>query len=187
MRVYPHAPFIPVRVEAGLTALGASSCGQGRMAYSRASSYAVATNAKPKQCRAPDHQSLPSEVNLRSTRESRGVTDENVIQSLLEYIRSTTARRGLAYAETPTRMSGGFDATILGFSLRGAPEPFSGPLVLRLFQANADGRRAPREAAMQKRACGIGLSSATCFCRRGADGAIRGRLLDNGTYARTSP
>ena len=147
------------------------------MAYSRASSYAVATNAKPKQCRAPDHQSLPSEVNLRSTRESRGVTDENVIQSLLEYIRSTTARRGLAYAETPTRMSGGFDATILGFSLRGAPEPFSGPLVLRLFQADADGRRAPREAAIQNALAELGYPAPRVLVAEERTEALGGAFL----------
>jgi hypothetical protein len=46
-------------------------------------------------------------------------------------------------------MSGGCDATILRFSLQSAPDPFSGPLVLRLFQATVDAQRAPHEAAVQ--------------------------------------
>ena len=91
------------------------------------------------------------------------MTDENVVQSLLDYMRSATARQGLAYAETPTRMSGGFDAMILGFSLQGAPKPFSGPLVLRLFQANADVRRAPREAAMQNALAELGYPAPRVF------------------------
>ena len=55
-------------------------------------------------------------VTLRISQACRAVTDKNVFRSLLYYMRSATARQGLAYAETPTRMSGGFDATILGFS-----------------------------------------------------------------------
>jgi aminoglycoside phosphotransferase (APT) family kinase protein len=53
-------------------------------------------------------------------------------------------------------MSGGYDATILRFGLRGAPDPFSGPLVLRLFQATADAGRAPREAAVQNALAELG-------------------------------
>ena len=53
-------------------------------------------------------------------------------------------------------MSGGYDATILRFGLRGAPNSFSGPLVLRLFQATADVQRAPREAAVQNALAELG-------------------------------
>ena len=91
------------------------------------------------------------------------MTDESLLQSLLDYLRSATARRDLAYAETPTRMSGGFDATIMGFSLRGAPKPFSRPLVLRLFHANADDRRAPREAAVQNALAELGYPAPPVF------------------------
>src|ERR1700685_4490154 len=76
-------------------------------------------------------------------------TEEGISLFLLDYLRSATACPALAYAEAPTRMSGGYDATILRFSLRDAPAPFSGPLVLRLFQATVDEDRAPREAAVQ--------------------------------------
>jgi aminoglycoside phosphotransferase (APT) family kinase protein len=77
------------------------------------------------------------------------LTDEDIGRSLLDYLRSATGGPVLAYAEAPTRMSGGYDATILRFSLQSAPDPFSGPLVLRLFQATASVQRAPREAAVQ--------------------------------------
>jgi hypothetical protein len=62
----------------------------------------------------------------------------------------------LAYAEAPARMSGGYDATILRFSLESAPDPFSGPLVLRLFQATVDAQRASCEAAVQKALADLG-------------------------------
>lgn len=75
--------------------------------------------------------------------------DDDIVLPLLDYLRATTACPSLAYAETPTRMSGGYDATILRFSLKGAPDTFSGPLVLRLFQPNVDVQRARREGAVQ--------------------------------------
>jgi hypothetical protein len=52
--------------------------------------------------------------------------------------------------------SGGYDAAILRFGLRGAPDRFSGPLVLRLFQPTADAQRAPREAAVQNELAELG-------------------------------
>jgi len=84
------------------------------------------------------------------------VSEEDIVRSLLDYLRSVTACPVLAYAEAPTRMSGGYDATILRFGLRGAPDPFSGPLVLRLFQATVDAQRAPREAAVQNALAELG-------------------------------
>jgi len=53
-------------------------------------------------------------------------------------------------------MSGGYDATILRFSLQSAPDPFSGPLVLRLLQATAGAQRALREAAVQNALAELG-------------------------------
>ena len=77
------------------------------------------------------------------------MSEEDIVRALLHYLRSVSARPALAYAEPPTLMTGGYDATILRFSVQGAPEPFSGPLVLRLFHATVDTQRAPREAAVQ--------------------------------------
>jgi aminoglycoside phosphotransferase (APT) family kinase protein len=77
------------------------------------------------------------------------VNKKDIVLSLLDYLRSVSACPGLAYAGAPARMSGGYDATMLSFALRGAPDPLSAPLVLRLFQATADRQRAPREAAVQ--------------------------------------
>ncbi len=60
-------------------------------------------------------------------------------------------------------MSGGFDATILRFSLQSAPNPFSGPLVLRLFQPTVDPQRAPREGAVQNALAQLGYPAPSVF------------------------
>jgi aminoglycoside phosphotransferase (APT) family kinase protein len=91
------------------------------------------------------------------------VTDEDIVRSLLEYLRSVTVRPRLDYAEAPTRMIGGYDATILSFSLQGAPAPFSGPLVLRLFQPAVDKQRALREAAVQNALADLGYPAPRVF------------------------
>ncbi len=91
------------------------------------------------------------------------MTDESIVRSLLDYLRSVTSCPVLAYAEAPTRMSGGYDATIFRFSLHDAPDPFSGPLVLRLFQATLDAQRAPREAAVQNALAELGYPAPRVF------------------------
>jgi aminoglycoside phosphotransferase (APT) family kinase protein len=91
------------------------------------------------------------------------VTEEDISRFLLDYLRSATACPVLAYADAPTRMSGGYDATILRFSLQSAPDPFSGPLVLRLFQATAGAQRAPREAAVQNALAELGYPAPRVF------------------------
>jgi len=89
--------------------------------------------------------------------------EEDIFSSLLDYLRSVTACPVLAYAETPTQMREGYDATIVRFALRGAPDPFSGPLVLRLFQATADAQQAPREAAVQNALAELGYLAPRVF------------------------
>ena len=74
-----------------------------------------------------------------------------------------TACPDLAYDEAPTRMSGGYDATILRFSLQSAPDPFSGPLVLRLFQPTVTADRAPREGAVQNALAQLGYPAPRVF------------------------
>lgn len=91
------------------------------------------------------------------------MTHEDLVRSLLAYLRSVTACPDLAYDEAPTRMSGGYDATILRFSLNRAPDPFSGPLVLRLFQATVDAQRAPQEGAVQNALAELGYPAPRVF------------------------
>ena len=105
------------------------------------------------------------------------MTDEEIVRSLLEYLRAATACPALAYDEAPTRMSGGYDATILRFSLDGAPDPFSGPLVLRLFQATVDPHRAPREAAVQNALAGLGYPAPRVFVTEARAEALGGSFI----------
>lgn len=67
---------------------------------------------------------------------------------LLSYLRELLARPALAFADPPTRLTGGFDTTIYRFALAGAPPEYSGPLVVRLFTRS--GHRVAREAAVQR-------------------------------------
>jgi len=105
------------------------------------------------------------------------VTDEDIVRALLDYLRSAISRPALAYAEAPTRMSGGYDATILRFSLQDAPEALSGPLVLRLFQANVDAQRAPREAAVQNALAELGYPAPRVFVTEARVEALGGPFI----------
>jgi aminoglycoside phosphotransferase (APT) family kinase protein len=91
------------------------------------------------------------------------MTDEDLVRSLLAYLQALTACPDLAYAEAPTRMSGGFDATVLRFSLQSGPDPYSRPLVLRLFHASIDPQRARREAAVQNALAELGYPAPRAF------------------------
>jgi len=65
---------------------------------------------------------------------------------LLEYLRERLGA-AVAYAEPPTRLSGGFDTIIHAFRLTGAAPASSGPLVLRVMTRGTSGLRVLREAA----------------------------------------
>src|SRR5271156_5928334 len=91
------------------------------------------------------------------------LTHGDLVEALLTYLRSVTGCPDLAYDEAPARMSGGYDATILRFSLDRAPDPFSGPRVLRLFQATVDPQRAPREGAVQNALAQLGYPAPRVF------------------------
>jgi aminoglycoside phosphotransferase (APT) family kinase protein len=105
------------------------------------------------------------------------VIDEEIVLALLDYLRSSTACPGLAYAEAPTRMSGGYDATILRFSLQGAPHPLTGPLVLRLFQPNVHAERAQREAAVQNALADLGYPAPRVFVAEARIEPLGGQFL----------
>lgn len=68
---------------------------------------------------------------------------------LLEYLCSALSAPELAYAEPPARILGGFDTLVYGFRLDGAPDEFSGPLVLRIFHNDPRPERVRFERAVQ--------------------------------------
>ena len=69
---------------------------------------------------------------------------------LLDVARSETGRVDLAYAELPVRLGGGFFTDNYAFRLAGAPEPWDGPLVARLFPSESPPDLAHREAVVQR-------------------------------------
>ncbi len=93
-----------------------------------------------------------SDVEINRPSQQGGAAAESdaiVAARLLRYLQSAMQDPALAYAETPARMSGGFEAAIFSFRLGVAPAPFAGPLVLRLFQASRHPQAVRREAAVQ--------------------------------------
>jgi aminoglycoside phosphotransferase (APT) family kinase protein len=62
----------------------------------------------------------------------------------------------LAYAEPPAPISGGYDTRIFALRLSGAPEAWSGPLILRVMSPTQDPTRALKERATQNALAGAG-------------------------------
>ncbi len=71
--------------------------------------------------------------------------DTEVATQFLNYLARKFDCVGLAYAEGPARISGGFDASIFGFALNGAPDLLRGPLILRLNRAGTSPQRVKLE------------------------------------------
>jgi aminoglycoside phosphotransferase (APT) family kinase protein len=82
---------------------------------------------------------------------------EEVAEPLLAHLRQELGEPGLAYAEPPAAVIGGFDTKIYDFRLSGGTETWSPPLILRVFPAHADRLRARREAAVHGAVVGMGF------------------------------
>jgi aminoglycoside phosphotransferase (APT) family kinase protein len=74
---------------------------------------------------------------------------EDLGDRLRDALRAALGEPRLAFAEPPTRLTGGFDTQIFAFRLAGAPADFAGPLILRLLGPQHDPARALREQATQ--------------------------------------
>ena len=77
------------------------------------------------------------------------IDDAQTAAQLLRYLAQRFDRADLAYAVSPSRIKGGFDAAIFGFTLDRAPQDVAGPLILRLAQPGADPLRLKLEAVVQ--------------------------------------
>ena len=78
------------------------------------------------------------------------------MKELLDYLR---ARLGpdVDYETPPTRLSGGFDTTTMGFTLSGAPPEYGGGLILRVMPRPDTAVRVRREAATHAALIGAGF------------------------------
>jgi len=92
-----------------------------------------------------------------------GEDDTGLAERLLHYLRVAMQNAALAYAETPERITGGFDTAIFGFRLSGARPPFTEALVLRLFRASRPAAEVKREAVVQNALVGIAYPAARVF------------------------
>ena len=71
--------------------------------------------------------------------------DIRVAADFLRYLAGKFNRAGLAYSEPPMRVSGGYDASIFGFSLDDPPRELRGPLILRLNREGTSPQRVKLE------------------------------------------
>jgi aminoglycoside phosphotransferase (APT) family kinase protein len=91
------------------------------------------------------------------------MTDEEIAVQLLQYLRETNQTDSLAYLEGPTRIGGGFESSIFGLRLSCAPDSFSGPLVLRLFDDFHPPERARLEATAHNTLVKLGYPAPRVF------------------------
>lgn len=92
---------------------------------------------------------------------------------LLDHLRVDLDAPGLAYAEAPVPMSGGYDTRIFSFRLAGGPEGWAPALVLRLQNPLQDPRRALVERAVQGTVASLGYPAPRVF-HACADPAVLG-------------
>jgi aminoglycoside phosphotransferase (APT) family kinase protein len=75
--------------------------------------------------------------------------DAEVAERLRDHLARAFACPDAKYIAEPTRIQGGFDTTIFGFTLDSVPPVLAGPLILRLSNADADPARVKLETVIQ--------------------------------------
>lgn len=71
-------------------------------------------------------------------------------ETLLRLLRAEAGRPGLVYAQAPERIVGGHETEVYAVALKGAPEGWDGPLVLRCFGEGEPPGTAALEAAIHE-------------------------------------
>ena len=105
------------------------------------------------------------------------MTDEKIAEQLLHYLRAANQTDSLAYLEGPTRISGGFESSIFGLQLTGAPDSLSGQLVLRLFDDFHPPERARLEATVQNTLVKLGYPAPRVFITETDKNVLGGAFL----------
>ncbi|HEX9360758.1 MAG TPA: phosphotransferase [Bradyrhizobium sp.] len=83
--------------------------------------------------------------------------DAEVARRLLDHLAHAFGCPDAVYLAGPTRIQGGFDAAIFGFTLDRVTPPLVGPLILRLSHANADPARVKLETIVQNTLAEMGF------------------------------
>jgi aminoglycoside phosphotransferase (APT) family kinase protein len=94
---------------------------------------------------AVGHKSVPAAGAQVTSKHMKGSNhmpseDDKLNEALLAYLRTELNAGRIAYQSLPVQIQGGFETQIYRFQLQDVPEPFSQPLILRLYPARyADG------------------------------------------------
>ncbi len=104
-------------------------------------------------------------------------TGAEVASGLLAHLQGVLRQPGLAYADPPTRVTGGFDTMIYGFRLRGAAEEWSDPLILRVFRQHDDPVRARWEGVVQTAVVQLGYPAPRILLTRTEREAVGGPFI----------
>src|SRR5262245_49946577 len=87
--------------------------------------------------------------------------DQRIAAALLRYLSVRLGKGALAYAESPLRISGGFDTAIFGFTLNSVDLPAR--LILRLGKPSSDPARFALEAAVQNALVSMGYPAPLAY------------------------
>lgn len=82
--------------------------------------------------------------------------DAEIASRLLHHLAHTLGCPEAAYLAGPTRIQGGFDTAIFGFTLGAVPLQWRDPLILRLGRPGADPQRVKLETVVQNTLAGMG-------------------------------
>ena len=101
----------------------------------------------------PDAMADTARPRFAVTRAAGGT---DVAPRLLAHLRAHLDAPSLDYAEAPAPILGGFDTWIYRFSLNGGDPRWTGPLIARVFRAEADSDRARYETLVQNAIAALG-------------------------------
>jgi len=104
------------------------------------------------------------------------VDDTAIADRLLAILRRRAGAK-TDYAVRPARIPGGFDSRIFAFTLHGAPDGLSGPLVLRLNRSEVDPARARFEATVHRTVAMLGYPCPPVLLVGEADDGLGGAFL----------
>ena len=103
--------------------------------------------------------------------------DAEVAERLRDHLARAFACPDATYIARPARIQGGFDTTIFGFTLDRVPPVLSGPLILRLGNADADPARVKLETVIQNTLHEMGFPAPRVMVTESDPGILGGPFM----------
>lgn len=103
--------------------------------------------------------------------------DAEIARRLLQHLARGFDCPDAVYSEGPSRIQGGFDTAIFGFTLDRVPPQLQGPLVLRLSRAIADPARVKLETVVQNTIAGMGYAAPRVLVTETEPGVLGGPFM----------